>query len=247
MDEIVSEILLDMGDDANKKYYTRAYQWALNFFREINVNYSSLYKESYVTLNSIHAGEYPEDLVKLMSVGIYLNGEFWSFTKKSDLSILATGENGAYDIEKREGVNIPSKGHRFGRNAHNIAYWQEDEENCRFFVRSFAYNNEYKYWDDNTHKFKREKSVVIRYKTTGLNCDSDICLPFEVKDYVVSAVVYKLMLRRIPIKWEIDEKNRQLAEVGRHEMNYQRLIYEPHNFWEVKDAIFTTLNTTARR
>lgn len=246
IDTIVSRVLLEIGDEENSRYYIRAAQWALDAYRRINVHLSSFYLERKVTLDAIYSAPIPKDCVKMLSVGIYRNGEFWSFTKKPDLSLMPPdAEDGIYVPDDSEGGLIPVKGGKFGRNSSNMGYWIEDPEHCRFFVRNWRYSSAQGTVVDNTSNIVDK--VVIRYKTTGIDYAGDICVPVEAQDLIVAMVVYKFAMKSIPVRMSADERDRYERELNAMQEQYEALLYEPHNFWEVKDAVFSSLNSTARR
>jgi len=97
---LVAEVLYAINDAEDKKYYARSLQNVLNKLRNINVHYARAYKEVEVTLDSdLKSGAYPSDLVKAISVGIYRNGEWWSFTRKPNMAKTVTGEGGDFDTD----------------------------------------------------------------------------------------------------------------------------------------------------
>jgi hypothetical protein len=60
-------------------------------------------------------------------------------------------------------------------------------------------------------------------------------------------VVYKFALKSIPTRISADERDRYERELNAMQDQYEALMYEPHNFWEVKDTVFGSSNNTARR
>lgn len=246
IDTIISRILLDIGDEENNRYKIRAMQWALDAYRRVNVHKSSFYLERKATLDDIYSVDIPQDSVKVLSVGIYRNGEFWPFTKKPDMSLMPVDiEDGIHEPDISEGKEILTRGGKFGRGIKNFGYWVEDPEHCRIFVRNFRFDSTSNNWIDNSSNLLNK--VVIRYKTNGINCGGEVCVPSEAQDLVVSMVVYKFAMRGIPARMTADERDRYERELNAMQEDYEALVYEPHNFWEVKDAVFGSLNSTARR
>jgi hypothetical protein len=246
IDTIVSLILLEIGDEENSRYAIRAGQWALNAYRDINMHESPFYLERKVTLDSIYSADIPKDCVKMLSVGVYRHGEFWAFTKKPDLSLLpADIEDGIYVSSDTESKDIQTRGGKFGRGSSNFGYWAEDPEHCRFFVRNFRFDSQEGAVLDNTSSIFDK--VIIRYKTTGINCGTDICVPAETQDLLVAMVVYKFAMKNIPFKMSADERDRYERDLNAKQDKYETLMYEPHNFWELKDTVFGSSNNTARR
>jgi len=246
IDTIVSRVLLEIGDENNRRYYLRAAQWALDAFRRINVNHSPFYLERKITLDPmLYYAEYPKDLVKLLSVGVYRNGEFWSFTRKPDMSIFPLdAEDNIHEPDQTESQTIPMTGGKFGRSGSNIGYYVEDPEQGRFFVRNFRKDAQGSPMDTTSNILDK---VIIRYKTTGVDCNGDICVPTEAQDLIVSMVYYKFIQKSIPMRVTADVLDRTERELNSLQEEYEALMYEPHNFWEYKDAIFRSLNSTARR
>ena len=244
MESIVSRILIELDDAESRKYYIRALTWAFDVFRRINMSFSPFYLERKVVLNDINAFDTPKESVKIIAVGVYRNGEFWPFTQKPDMSLLPVDyEDGIHESDDTENVGIVHPGGKFGRGVRNFGYWVEDKENCRVFVRNFRTID--KAVEDVTNNVKTK--VVIRFKTNGLDCSKDCIVPEEAEDLIVSSVVYKFAMKNIPFRMTADEKDRFERELASIQESYETLMYEPHNFWEIKDAIYGSGNTTARR
>ena len=250
LDTLVSSILLGIGDEQNKRYEVKAMQWAIDAIRRLHVNYSPYYREERVFFDNedIFSILYPKDTVKVLSVGMYRNDEFWPFTKKPDISILASepGDSEDFDYEANEGLAVPPQGVAYGAKANNTAYWTDDPQHCRILVRMFSYYRSMASWTDRTAWLK-DKGVIIRYKSTGVDCNGDICVPIEARDLIVSKVIYEFVRRGWGIQMNGQAIQLQRDEVDNLQQEYESLLYEPSNFWEVKDSIYGSLNSTARR
>lgn len=232
LSNIVSEVLYGIFDHEEKKHYGLVLQKVLNSLRNINVHYSKSYKEVEVTLDEdLHTGAYPTDLVKMISVGNYVHGEFWSFTRKPNMARTITGAGETYDDDFNEDEMIPKKGMRFGAEGRNIVgYWVEDDENRRFFVRNYT-----------------GTKVILRYRSNGIDCTMETCIPYTVKDLLVSMVIYDLALMGIPRKFSGMELQLKQQERSRHFDEYTDLEYIPGNMDEFLDSQFASFNVTAGR
>lgn len=245
LDNLVSAVLLGIGDEQNKRFEVKATQWVLDTIRRVHVNLSPYYKEErlYFDNEDIYSILYPKGTVKILSVGIYNGAEFWSFTKKQNLSILTSGDDGdEYDEEANEGGDVPQHGVNFGSTSQNSAYWVDDPQHGRILVRMFGGANNVEKTD-----WLKDKGVIVRWKSTGVDCDNNVCVPIEARDLIVNKVIYEFMRRG----WGIQTTNyglqAQRDEVQALQNEYEALLYEPHHFWEIKDAIYGSLNSTARR
>lgn len=245
LNTLVSAVLLGIGDETNKRYEVKATQWVLDTIRRVHVNISPYYKEErmYFDNEDIYSIDYPKDNVKVLSVGMYVGDSFWPFTKRQNLSILTSGSDmDEFDANSNEGILVNSEGNGYATKSTNTAYWVDDPQHCRILVRMFG-------GKDSVEKtsWLIDKGVVVRYKSTGIDCGGNVCVPIEARDLIVNKVIYEFVRRG----WGIPMYNygiqTQREEVQALQMEYEALLYEPHNFEEVKDAIYSSLNTTARR
>ena len=246
LDNLVSAVLLGINDEQNKRFEIKATQWVLDTIRRIHVSISPYYREERVMFDNedIYSILYPKDMVKMLAVGMYMGDEFWSFTKKQNLSILTSGDDGdEFDSDANEGVNVSGGSGGYAAKSTNTAYWTDDPQHGRILVRMFGGTNNVEKTD-----WLKDKGVIIRYKSTGVDCGGNVCVPIEARDLIVQKVIYEFMRRPI---LGVQSYNYQLQaqreEVNALQMEYEALLYEPHNFLEVKDAMYSSLNTTARR
>ena len=249
LDTLVAAVLMGIGDEQNKRFEVRATQWVIDTIRRLHVNYSPYYREErlYFSNENIFTIDYPKDTVKILSVGMYRNDEFWSFTKKPDMSILASEEGGEeFDYTANEGLAIPPKGVAYGGQPSNTAYWTVDPQHCRIMVRMFSFYKSMSSWIDRTEWLK-DKGVIVRYKSTGVDCNGDVCVPYEARDLVVNKVIYEFVRRGLGMQMSGGAIQLQREEVDALQQEYETLLYEASHFWEFKDSIYGSLNTTARR
>lgn len=249
LSQLTSAVLLGIGDETNKRYEVKAMQWVLDTIRRVHVNYSPYYKEQRMMFDNedLFTIDYPTDCVKVLSVGSYREDRFYPFTKNPDMSILATDEGETvFDDSANEGLSVPPKGIGYSSQAKNMAYWVDDPQNCRIMVRMFSFYQSTSSWMDRTEWLK-DKGVIVRYKSTGVDCGGDVCVPVEARDLVVNKVIYEFVRRGWGIPMTNYNVELQRQELDSLQTEYEALLYEPHNFWEFRDSIYASMNTTARR
>ena len=230
LDNIVSSILLEIGDEGNRRYEIKARQWALDEYRRINMHMSDIYLERKVSLDDNNACDIPEESVKLIAVGIYRVKDglekFDPFVKLPDMSIQATDySDGIYDPTT---APIQYSGISKG------GYWVEDKDNARFFVKN--YQSVQGTLADTTSNIRDR--IIIRYRTTGVNLGGDIFIPYEVKDFIVAAVSLKFLRANIPVRVTNAALQQAAVQADIYKENYLSLTFEPGSFYEVRDAVF---------
>jgi len=243
IDNLVAEILIRIGDEEKRRYYVRTLQGVLNTIRQINLFYSKEYKEVPVSINNdLKIGAYPKDLVKLISVGIYRHGDFYPFTRRPDMRKTVTGyidesdlgDTDEFDTGADSGIyedsEIPEMGIKYGAVGSNMGYYVEDDENCRFFVNNYDL-----------------PKVILRYRSNGLECTKENCIPYYAKDMIIAMVEYDFALREIPHRFTAASLQLIERERARISEDYMAFNYEPQNKWEVADAIFGSYNIVPNR
>ena len=234
---LISEVQYGINDTEEKRYYGLALQKILNAIRNLNVHHVRSYKEKKILLSEdLMSGKYPDDLVKLISVGVYKNGEYWGFSRKPNMAKTVTGDGEAYDEDFNENDEIPDRGIKFGARSSNIGYWVEDDENRRFFVRNYV-----------GIEGVDDKYVLARYRSNGIDCTVENCVPYLIRDLVVSMVVYEFALKRIPYKHTAVELQYLLMERTRHYEEFTDIEYIPQDMEEFMDSQFNSYNSTVRR
>ena len=224
LDTVVASILLEIGDEANKRYQLKARQWALDEYRRINVHLSDIYYERRVEIDDNNTGQIPDESVKLITVGTYRNGVFDPFVKLPDMSIRPEDiSDGIYD--KANDIKLLQQ---------RGAYWREDKEHGRFFVRSFRQTANS--IEDTTSNIRNK--VIIRFRTTGLNLGGDIFIPAEARDFIVASVAHKFMAKSIPVRVTNMVLMEDQKAVDKFREDYVELLYGIGNMYEVKDALF---------
>jgi len=226
LENLVSSVLLEIGDEGNKRYLLKTRQWILDEYRRVNTHLSDVYLERKVSLDANNAADIPEESVKLITVGIYRDGKFDPFQKLPDMEIRPE--------DMVDGIFNPATVAASTDNTARGGYWVEDKEHGRFFVKN--YQSIQGTITDTTANIAER--IIIRYRTTGLNIGGDMFIPIEAKDYIVAAVAYKFTCKAIPVRVTNAALQSLTAQLDMYKTDYTALLYEPANFYEVKDSIF---------
>jgi hypothetical protein len=231
LENIVSEILMKIDDMEEKRYQAMALQFTLNAIRDVNVFGTSTYEEVAVELDSdLRTGDYPADLVRALSVGVYKHGEFWSFTNVPDMAITMTNGDETPDTNFGENAQIPQRGMRFASRGSNIGYWKRDDKNRRFAVRNYT-----------------QDKVILRYRSNGLGCTTRTCVPYDAKDIVVAKAILEFAMLGRPRRYSAAEIELMVRNHDNIVDKFTDLHYVPQNFDEFRDSEFASFNSTIRR
>lgn len=246
-ENIVSGILFEIGDEHHRQYYTRAWQWALDEYRRLTVHHSSFYLERRLDVDKkTYTAPYPDGMVELLSVGIYLDGEFFPFTRKPNLSGYPTdADDGIYESDGSEMVDIPDQGFLFGARGSNIGYFREDPENCRILVRNYRWSTTNQSHTENTDQVAGK--IIARFKTDGLSINEDMCVPYEFRELIIALVYSRFMEKNIPVQKTNFDKQAQRERIEALADEFYEHQVGIKSLMEVKDALFASQNNTARR
>lgn len=247
IENIVAGVLLEIGDEKNRQFYTRALQWTIDEYRRLYVHRAPFYREVKVQLDTDrYYADYPEGTVKVLAAGVYRNGLFAPFTKSPNLSKWPPdASDNIYEEGDNEGSLVPDKGFGFAARSRNIGYWADDPEECKIYVRNYR-------WDKYNASFVNNTSdltgkIIVRVKTTGIDCWEEIKIPYEYRELIIALVTYRFMMKNIPTRSTQDKLTRQQQQIEVREEEFYELTQGIQSLEEVKDAIYSSLNTTARR
>lgn len=245
---VVAGILLEIGDEKNKQFYNKAFQWTIDEYRRLFVHVAPMYYEKKVNLETArYSADYPDDAIKILAVGLYKGGEFLPFGKKPNMSMYP--EDAADDIWEagdNEGNDISHRGYGFAAKSEAGGYWSDDPKNRLIYVRNYRWNKINEEYQNNTETLLSGK-VIVRYKSTGIDCGADICIPYEYRELLIALVTYRFMRKHIPVRPTTDNLSRQQQDIMVKEEEFEQLTTGVQSLQEVKDAIYSSLNTTARR
>jgi len=187
VDNIVREALIEIRD-FEAVNYAEAAHYLMKGFRDFQLfhNHGSI-KEAWRPVTAINTCNFPEDLLRLIKVGVIVDGEFFPFTRADDLVnpsdpldlSLTADENTTID-------RTPSYG--YGARAHNLEYYyKEDRSNRRVILNRVSV--------DKT-AFADRQEVLFKYVSNGVEDFNTTYIPDDAANLLSSYVVYKLVSAR---------------------------------------------------
>jgi len=236
-ENIINESLSEIRD-FNRRYYKEASVYFMKGYRDFQLFESvGQVSESWESITSINTVNYPEDLLRIVDVGVLVNGEFFSFTKSNKLRIPSDPLEETINEERGEDVNVnrsPSEGYS-AKGSNLEYYYKEDNKNRRLVLNRLAI-------DQTT--FADRDEVLIRYISTGITDYRNTFVASDAANLLSAYVVYKLVESR-PDKYN-------LGYISMKKENY----YEARNMYhalglpslqELEDMIYETSGQIIRR
>ena len=150
-------------------------QFAIEGFRKFSLYHIPCIKHEWLTVNTdIYTVDFPDDLVKLYSVGIPIDGKYWEFSRTNDR---ITTQNQTIDTDKMEAdqrVRKPLENYAM-RGGYNQYLFSEDIPNRRIVLFGST-----------------ATEVLIYYRSTGINMDGTTVIPIHAFEALKAYVQYKL-------------------------------------------------------
>lgn len=144
---------------------------ACDCFRNVNIRHSNAVLTTKIAVSSLGIIEMPSDMIGFGWVGVPINGEWWTFTKKSRkvMTTTTTGGVEGQDSTKGEGVDVfddryVTYGARGGVNAY---YMNVDWSARRIFCDGFKSDN-----------------AVLQYTSSGLVVNGGTYVPVQVEPVI---------------------------------------------------------------
>lgn len=236
--QIIDESLAGV-QDFERKYYNEAAMYFLRGFRTFKLFHEAgCVKEAWLPITPINTVNYPEDVMRLITVGVSVNKELFTFTRSDKIvSPISSPIDAVFDTDREENDSIertPTDG--YGTKGANVEYYYKDEPDKRRIVLG-------RLAVDKT-RFADRSEVLLRYVSTGVDNLDSTYIPNEAANLLISYIEYKLVESR-PDKYSrfyiADKKENYREEVNMYDaLNLPSLD-------ELADMIMETSSQNVRR
>jgi len=229
-DEVVAEVLNDIGDSANIGQTLRYTQWCIRGYGQLRQFALPVGKTVRLTIDSqTSTVTLPDDYVDFGDIGTNVKGEFWSFTEKPELIDTTTQDCGldTLDEDKGEGETL------------------SDVDTYKEYGLSGGRNQYYYKMDLNSHRIIVYASdlteVILKYVSTGIKVDGSTLIPIIAKEALIAWLHWQRVL---------NDKNETLAEKQERKSIWASRLHElrkPRNLNSLYDTLYSTIKNTAKR
>lgn len=174
---VVNDLINELGAGKHKRFRNRYLQIAANGLTQLSLYHLSKYKQAWINVSdSLGTVAWPGDLVKWLSIGINIGGEYWTFTRDDSIIIPEGTVSGQDSLNSDRGENTVvdrNKSAAYGtRGGLNSNYFTVDEDNRRFVINGVD-----------------RDQVLVKYLSTGVNMSGASIVPIQavqaLKDFII--------------------------------------------------------------
>ena len=187
---IIDESLAALRDEG-RTMYNEAAMYFDRGFREFRLFHDSgSIKESWQPVTAINTVNYPKDLLKLISVGVVVDKEFFTFTRSDKMVAPITSPiDASLDSDREEDSTLrrtPTYG--YGTKAGNVEYYYKDDKVGRRIVLGRMALD--------ITRYASRSEVLVQYVSTGLDNLDETYIPNEAANLLMAYIEYKLVESR---------------------------------------------------
>ncbi len=220
LSDAVKQILLSTKRPESE--YFRFLSLAAEGVTKLRLHVVSYPKQVELTLPDSGVVDWPEDALRIISVGVAHFGKLWTYTLRNDM-ITVLDEDG----NPQETINDPTPANRMAvRGGKNSHYFKIDHEERRVYVMGYP-----------------PQDIYVTYESSGISTTTATYIPLEI----VPALKAFIMWEEQKYDPNIYPSHKQLAEGYFHqERNLLKSLRQP-SVEEWGDAIMRTYTRRFRR
>lgn len=183
--QVINEALAGVGD-FQREYYAEAAMYFMRGYRDFALFNSFQLKSAWLSINALNRTvKIPEDCLRVESVGVSINGEFFSFTESEDMvkpsdpldSQLLSDRNESDEINRS-----PRSG--YGTKSTNMEYYYKvDESNRRILLNRIAV--------DKT-RFADRTEVLVKFVSNNIDDLNTAVIDGSAANMLIAFVEWKM-------------------------------------------------------
>lgn len=236
--QLIDEALAGLRD-FDRTYYKEATMYFMRGFRDFKLfsEYGDV-QETYQPVTSINTVNYPEDAMRIITLGVVVNRELFTFTRADDLvAPISSPIDNFLDEERGEDGELrrsPTYGY-VATAANQEYYFRDDKVKRRLILGRRAV--------DKT-RFADRSEVLVRYISNGVTNFDTTYIPNEAANLLINYIEYKIV-DSMPDKYD-----------ARYRAERKENYFEARNMYEslqlptldeLMDMIYETSSQSVRR
>jgi len=236
--QVIDESLAGVRD-FDRRYYKEAAMYFLRGYRDFKLFHESgNLKESWETITPINTVNYPADAIRIISVGVMVNKELFTFTRSDSMvSPVTSPIDAALDSDRGEDDTLmrsPTSG--YGAKGVNVEYYYKDEQKKRRIVLGRAALD--------TSRFADRSEVLIRYVSDDTDNLDEVYIPNDAANLLICYVEYQLVKSR-PDKYNLGYVANKKEDYREAVAMYDAL--QLPTLQELADMVYETSGQNVRR
>lgn len=235
--QIIDEALVGVGDASRDRYLEGAMYFARGY-REFQLFHAGgEVKEDWQSITAVNTVPFPKDLMRLLEVGVIVNGAFFSFTKDNKLSSVSNPLDISRDTDRGEDGTLdktPSTG--YGAKGQNVEYYYREERDKRRLLLSRMAIDKVQFAD--------RSEVLFKYVSDGLNDLSQVFITSDAANLLIAYIEHKLVAAR-PDLYDSRYRAEKKEEYIEQSRMYDAL--EMPSIFELEDIIYENSGQLIRR
>jgi hypothetical protein len=234
--EVINEALYLVGDSDRMRYAEAALHF-MAVHRDFSLFHTMEEKEAWMTVNTLNnTVALNDDTIRVLSVGLSINGEFFSFTESSKMTTPSDATERTQLTDRREDEKIdraPYSG--YGTKGLNTEYYYSvDYRKRRINLNRVAIDK---------LRFPDSSEVLVRYVSNDIDSLESTRVAMDAVNMLISYIVWKLIAAK-PKDYSAQYRAEKKDEFLDAEYKY-RLLSIP-DVDELMDTIYETSSQNVR-
>lgn len=232
--EVIDNALMHVGFD--RSYYNIGASHFMSMMRDYKLFHVAEEKEAWLPINNLnYTVAYPDDAIKIISVGVSINREFFSFTESSEM-VKPSDPIGRELLSSRsESANIQRNTTGYSSEGTNVEYFFHLDNRKRRLILNRAAVDKTRYAD--------RSEVLVKFVSNDVDNLSETRVGMDAVNMIMAYIEWKLVSNK-PKEYSanyVESKRRDFLEA---EASY-RLLNIP-DVGELMDAIYETSGQNIR-
>jgi len=233
-DEIINEALI--SSNMGRESYPLASSFFMRMMRDYKLFHVSELKEAWLPINNLnYTVAYPDDAIKILSVGVSINREFFSFTEASEMVKPSDPIGRELLSSRNESANIQRNTAGYSGQGVNQEYYFTLDSRKRRIILNRAAVDKTRYAD--------RSEVLVKFVSNDVDNLKETRVGMDAVNMLMAYVEWKLVASK-PKEYTAQYRNEKKADFLEAEASY-RLLNIP-DVGELMDAIYETSGQNIR-
>jgi hypothetical protein len=231
LEEVINNVLIWLDEDRSK--YARYKAIALGCIPLFNVQHIRSVNVKECLLDHMNRIQIPDDCIKIVAIGIPVNGRMWTLTMDRKM-YRGTSIQGGIEISDSDtkDKNVIEEGPFIGYGAvgaRNVGYYNID-----YKERSVTISTNH----------LTTNTITIHYLSSGISADDTTYIPLEALEPLVKCIVHNAQIYLPKVSLGQKQINEKAYSISVYQLSK---VYKTKTIDEWYDSYYKTLKQTPKR